>query len=66
MSKEEFRNERLYQTTMHIVRQILEQGIITEDEYHEAEAIFLKKYQPVFGKIFSDILVDFIALQSDV
>ena len=48
MSKEEFRNERLYQTTMHIVRQILEQGIITEEEYHEVEAIFLKKYRPVF------------------
>ena len=55
MSKEEFRNERLYQTTMHIVRQILEQGIITEDEYREVEEIFLKKYRPVFGRIFSEI-----------
>ena len=31
MSKEEFRNEKLYQTTMHLARKMLEEGIISED-----------------------------------
>lgn len=55
MSKEEFRNEKLYQTTMHIARKMLEEGIISEEEYRQIDTIFLEKYQPVFGTLFSDI-----------
>ena len=55
MTKEEFRNEKLYQATMHMVRNMLEEGIITAEEYHRVEEIFIKKYRPVLGKIFSDI-----------
>lgn len=55
MSKEEFRNEKLYQTTMHLVRQMLSEGIISEDEYCQIDTIFLEKYRPVFGTLFSDI-----------
>ena len=54
MSKEEFKNEKLYQTTMHLVRQMLSEGIISEDEYCQIDTIFLEKYQPVFGTLFSD------------
>jgi hypothetical protein len=31
MSKEDFRNEKLYQTTMHLARKMLEEGIISEE-----------------------------------
>ena len=55
MSKKEFRNEKLYQTTMHLARKLLEEGIISEDEYRQIDTIFLEKYQPVFGTLFSDI-----------
>lgn len=55
MSKEEFRNEKLYQTTMHLVREMLSEGIISEDEYRQIDTIFLEKYQPVFGTLFLDI-----------
>lgn len=55
MSKEEFRNEKLYQTTMHLARKMLEEGIISEEEYRQINTIFLEKYQPVFGTLFSDI-----------
>lgn len=55
MSKEEFRNEKLYQTTMHLVRKMLEEGIISEEEYRQIDTIFLEKYQPVFGTLLSDI-----------
>ncbi len=55
MSKEEFRNEKLYQTTMHIAGKMLEEGIISEEEYRQIDTIFLEKYKPVFGTLFSDI-----------
>lgn len=55
MSKEEFRNEKLYQTTMHLARKLLDDGVITADEYRQIDTIFLEKYQPVFGTLFSEI-----------
>ena len=66
MTKEQFHNEKMYQATMALARQMLRQGLITEEEYREVEAVFLKKYKPVLGEIFSNISVDFIAAQSDV
>ncbi len=55
MSKEEFRNEKLYQTTMYLARKMLEEGIISEEEYRQIDTIFLEKYKPVFGTLFSDL-----------
>ncbi len=55
MSKEEFRNEKLYQTTMHLARKMLGEDIISEEEYRQIDTIFLEKYKPVFGVLFSDI-----------
>lgn len=55
MSKEEFRNEKLYQTTMHLDRKMLEEGVVSEEEYRQIDTIFLEKYKPVFGTLFSDI-----------
>ncbi len=55
MRKEEFRNEKLYQTTMSIARKMLQEGIISEEEYRRIDTIFLEKYRPVFGTLFSDI-----------
>lgn len=55
MSREEFRNEKLYQTTMHLARKMLSEGIISEEEYRQIDTIFLEKYKPVFGTLFSDI-----------
>jgi len=55
MRKEEFRNEKLYQTTMSIARKMLKEGIVSEEEYRRIDTIFLEKYRPVFGTLFSDI-----------
>lgn len=55
MSKAKFRNEKLYQTTMHLARKLHDDGVITEDEYRQIDTIFLEKYQSVFGTLFSDI-----------
>ena len=45
MSKEEFRNEKLYQTTMHLARKMLEEGVVSEEEYRRIDTIFLDKYK---------------------
>jgi hypothetical protein len=55
MSKEELRNEKLYQTTMHMVKKLFEDGAITEKEYRQIDTIFLEKYKPVFGALLADI-----------
>lgn len=55
MSKEDFKNEKLYQTTMSMARKMLSEGLITEEEYCRIDTIFLEKYRPVFGTLFSDI-----------
>lgn len=54
MSKEEFRNEKLYQTTMHLARKMLSDGLISEDEYRQIDTIFLEKYHPTLGTLFSE------------
>ena len=55
MSEEQMKNEKLYQATMSMVRRMLENGIINEQEYRQIDTIFLEKYHPIFGTIFSDI-----------
>ena len=54
MNKEEFRNEKLYQSTMNIARKMLSEGIISEEEYCQIDTIFKEKYSPIFGTLFSD------------
>ena len=54
MSKEDMRREKLYQTTMHIARKMLKEGIISEEEYQRVDKIFLEKYKPVLGTLFSN------------
>lgn len=54
MSDEQMKNEKLYQATMSMVRRMLEKGIISEQEYRQIDTIFLEKYRPVFGTLFSD------------
>lgn len=61
MNKEELKNEKLYQTTMNIVRRLFEDGAITEEEYRQIDTIFLEKYHPIFGTLLSDISLTFRA-----
>ena len=53
MTEEQFRAEKLYQTTMNIARRMLSQGLISEEEYCQIDTIFLEKYRPVFGTLCS-------------
>jgi len=54
-----FRNEKLYQTTMHITGKMLREGIISEKEYCQIDTIFREKYHPVSGTLFSEIPLTF-------
>ncbi len=55
MSECEMQNEKLYQATMAMTRSMLNQGLITEDEYRQIDTIFTEKYAPSSGALFSDI-----------
>lgn len=55
MTKEQFQREKMYLTTMTIARNLLKNGIISEDEYHEIDTKFTNKYEPSLGTLFSDI-----------
>lgn len=53
MTDEQFRAEKMYQTTMNMAGRMLSQGLISEEEYCQIDTIFLEKYHPVFGTLFS-------------
>ena len=55
MSKEQMRQEKLYQATMSMVRRMLEKGLISEEEYRQIDTMFLEKYRPLFGALCSEI-----------
>ena len=55
MSEEDFRQEKLYQATMHILRSIRSEGLINGGEYKQAEQLMVEKYHPVLGALFSNI-----------
>lgn len=54
MTKQDFKNEKLYQTTMPVAKKMLSEGLITEEEYRQIDTIFIEKYRPVFGTLFSE------------
>lgn len=55
MSKDDFRNEKLYQATMSVARNMFYEGLISEEDYRQIDTIFLAKYRPVFGTLFSGL-----------
>ena len=55
MCKEEGRREIVFQMTMTAARKMLEEGLITRDDYLQFNTMMCQKYQPVFGVLFSDI-----------
>ena len=55
MSQQQFEREKMYQTSMHIFRSLLDRGIITSSDYADAERLMRKKYNPAVGTLFSDL-----------
>ena len=63
VSKEQLTNEKLYQATMSMVRRMLEKGLISEEEYRQIDTMFLEKYRPVFGTLFSEFRCLYVPLE---
>lgn len=60
MSKEQMRQEKLYQATMSMVRKMLAEGLITEEEYRQIDTMFLAN-TALFSAHYSLKSVDFTA-----
>ena len=54
MSKDEFHNNMLYHAAISIAKTILENGLVTEEEYAEIDTILLEKYRPYWGTLLSE------------
>ncbi len=55
MSKEQGRDEIVFQITMSAARKMLERGMISKEEYREFDKKMQQKYNLVFGGLFSKI-----------
>lgn len=55
MSGEEGKREIIFQMTMSAARQMLEKGLISQEEYLQFDTRMKEKYRPIFGDLFSDI-----------
>ena len=55
MRYEEGKREIIYQMTMSAARQMLEKGLISEEEYKQFDTKMQQKYRPIFGTLFSNI-----------
>lgn len=45
---ERFEREKRYQTMMHFAAQMLQNGVIDQEDYHDIEALMREKYCPIF------------------
>lgn len=55
MNENQFRNEKLYLATMGMAKALLKKGAMSADEYKQIDIIFLEKYRPSMGVLFSDV-----------
>mgnify|MGYP000942773388 FL=1 len=53
MSDEQFEREKLYQASMEMFKKMLDQGLITEDEYAVIDTKMKEKYTPIIGTLLS-------------
>ena len=55
MKKNEFRNEKLYAATIFYLRSWLKSGLITREEYDNAEETIRAKYSPKTSELLMNI-----------
>ena len=49
MTTEQFNREKNYQAALAIARAMLEQGVITGDDYDKTEEVLRGKFRPLIG-----------------
>lgn len=55
MTSEQIQNEVMYQGTMLVAKHLLNQGIISDDEYEQIDTMFRQKYAISLSTLFTDI-----------
>lgn len=55
MTSEQMQNEVIYQGTMLVAKHLLNQGIISDDEYEKIDTMFRQKYAISLSTLFTDI-----------
>ena len=55
MSDEQKRNEKLYLATMSVAKNLLDKGIISEEEYKQIDTNYRAKYSVSLSTLFTDI-----------
>ena len=55
MTKDQGRKEIIYQVTMSAARQMLEKGLITDEQYQKYDTKMRQKYAPIIGTLWSEI-----------
>ncbi|WP_154645719.1 SHOCT domain-containing protein [Parascardovia denticolens] len=53
MSDEQFEREKLYQASMEMFKKMLDQDLITEEEYAVIDTKMKEKYRPIIGTLLS-------------
>ena len=53
MTSSDYSNEFQYQITMSLVRQLKNNGTISDNEYKQIDTIMLRKYRPILGTLLS-------------
>lgn len=52
MNEDQLRREKLYQASMEMFRQMLENGLITDSQFRVIETKMREKYRPIFGTLY--------------
>ena len=55
MTDEQFKAEKLYQTSLSIAHSMLKKDLITPEEFDAIGKLLLEKYRPILGTLFSHI-----------
>jgi hypothetical protein len=53
MSPQQARREIDYHAALSVARTMLENGLITQEEYYQVESVFRAEYLPVFGSLYA-------------
>ena len=53
MTQEYFTRELAYQASMNFFKSLLEQGLITEEQYAVIDTKMQEKYEPLLGTLFA-------------
>lgn len=55
MSEKQMQNEKLYLATMSMAKKLLNDGVISDDEYEKIDTSFIEKYSISLSTLFTDI-----------